>query len=376
MKRKVVSTPGRLLCGVTCLLLLLCSVAEAKTKLKLSKVGEVRINSPWPWPEVATDPSGRYTLVADQATGEIQIIDWEEQAVVNRKHLSQFPCQKEESYKNPSIAPFVHLVREVRFVPGTSWVALVWCDALYIVDFPKLEIIQKLTDETREEAFLEDVAPNGKYIVARIYPVERGFRLFSYEGESWAQLVEWKPPWSEGIYRLRFTPGSDRLVAYRSDPYGVDIYDIATARLVGQYPDPAPEYQSLSIHGLYFDGESVVELGHLTEEPSFLVRYQFPGRKGIRVIPLKTKESSRIWRWSISPDGMLLAAETCYNVDSLLCRPFTIWDTETGEVLRRSRNGLNIWFRFALPNFSPDGKHLVILKNSTIEIYEIRRESE
>ena len=328
------------------------------------------------------------------------MVDWKAQTEVSRRTVEEFSC------------PGHHPETEVDwlFVPETPWLLMVRCQQLYVLDVQTLKIVQKLTERSEGWPRIADVSLDGKYLAIVLGPPDdqqaESVILFGRNEQGWQRLAQWapfsRPNGGNRIGSVQFVPGKLELAVacswYLSE-CSVIIYDLVALKPLERYnlpTHPFPKFPKSTFCiplGGPFLGRApdlvIGATGHgaFPGYPDFsgpydlfLIHQKFPTGEIVKTIGLTA--SGPIRDLHISPDGELAVSETCDDPQDmgrfgqLTCRLFTVWDTRTGEIVHQSPNGLAGWARWAKPEFSPDGKYLVVLQHNRVEIFELVREQQ
>lgn len=368
---------------VVCVLFLFCVGAGTKQKerLKLTKVyTHPYVPSENQWFQPKLDPTGRYLALVEEVKGEVEITDWQAQKKLSRRTFTEFPCSEK---KHPEVGT------EWRFVPDSKLAVFSRCDEIYVINFDRLEVVQKLTDSLEERATIADLSANGRYLALRLAAADSGpdsVVLFERDEGEWQRVTRWQLP--EGTDQIRFRPDRDELVAaylWRGE-CGVLIFHPGSPERVDRYAFPKvlslPRAPGVKLCA------PLQHFAFLTRSPDLVVdgiSYTVAVQElltGEVVQEVTLERKGPIRELHFSPDGELAVSETCDDPQDmakegrLTCRLFTIWDVRNGKILYESPNGLAAWTRWARPDFSPDGKYLVVLLHNRVEIFELAREQQ
>jgi len=364
---------GAALGSLASLVLPLQSAPKETERLTLRRVYEYKGQRKWTGKMLATlDADSRFLYIAEWGMGRVLKIDWRASKVVKEADFSSLPCVRQYALgwniKDPQRIVYWHLL------PDTPYGHMGYCNSEYFVDTRSLEIVRKL-NENASFSFLPKV---GQVLLSRSHGQEAPVRRELRRIDTWELVREWDDP--AGTWPL--LSQDERYAFYmteRKEPgekpaaCEVAVQELTTGRLVDRWELSQGSRECPG--ALQFLGTNSEVVVAFSPDPHVVISLR----------SIKTGDTLHTIRMeriipkshSLSPDGKYVVAGAWDDPgDSLWSRDFVIWDLQTGEVVYQTSKYLSRWGsrthgREVYPSFSPDGKYLILVKESSVELLQI-----
>jgi len=372
---------ARLLWFTTCASVITVSLspdltAERKSAARIGLDLVYQVTMPANWKgqlKALLDTDSKYLYIAASSEGKLRlrILNWGTDKVVREADYSQWNCGSD----NISVWDWVQ---------GRPYIHLRYCRSEYLLDATSLAVVRRIGDVHRSGEGAVFSATGDVVLVSTFDVAEGKLKRALHRVADWSKIGNWDHPGVGPAFTLdgRYIVVED----VRSGPWkgptstvnrvlecGLSVYEVATGNRLAHWMTSPDEGQCL--------GGSLVFVPHtryhiIDQAPghSFSVRELFTGEV-LFDLPSELRPSTAP---SISPDGQLVVAGAWDDPeDSTWSRDFIIWDLRTREVVYQTPRYRSVWGRNTtgrevFPQFSFDGKYVIVAKEKAVEIWLIR----